>query len=150
MTKGKPWPHEDEKKLNEWVTSGIGVDVIVFSFDGKYSKNAVQQKMLDLGLKLKEEETVRKKRVSSSFELPAELPSVEEALKTLSAALKALETPGLDQSEVVRLRSIISGVKIYKELFADYVDYRGLEAELLELNAKFAELAKKSQDIKTK
>jgi len=150
MTKGKPWPHEDEKKLTEWVTSGIGVDVIVISFDGKYSKNAVQQKMLDLGLKLKEEETVRKKHVSSSFELPAELPSVEEALKTLSAALKALETPGLDQSEVVRLRSIISGVKIYKELFADYVDYRGLEAELLELSAKFAELAKKSPDIKTK
>ena len=150
MTKGKPWPPEDEKKLAQWVTSGIGVDVIVFSFDGKYSKNAVQQKMLDLGLKLKEEETVRKKCVSSSFELPVELPSVEEALKTLSAALKALETPGLDQSEVVRLRSIISGVKIYKELFADYVDYRGLEAELLELNAKFAELAKKSPDIDTK
>jgi hypothetical protein len=148
MTKGKPWPSEDEKKLTEWVTSGIGFDLIVLSFDGKYSKNGVQQKMLDLGLKLKEE--VRKKRVASSFELPVELPSVEEALKTLSAALKALETPGLDQAEVVRLRCIISGVKIYKELFADYVDYRGIEAELLELNAKFTELAKKSPDTNNK
>jgi hypothetical protein len=46
---------------------------------------------------------------SSSLKLPAELPSVEESLKKLSAALKALETPGLDQSEVLRLRGIIAG-----------------------------------------
>jgi hypothetical protein len=54
---------------------------------------------------------------------------------TLSAALSSLET--LEKSEVMRLRAIIQGAKVYKVLFADYVDYRGLEAELMELKAKW-------------
>jgi len=57
----------------------------------------------------------------SSLELPKNLSSIEDPLKTLSAALVALETPGLNQSEVLRLRGIISGVKIYKEIFAGYL-----------------------------
>jgi hypothetical protein len=77
--------------------------------------------------------------------LPEDLPTVKEQLKVLSAALKELETPGLDQSEVLRLRSIIQGVKIYQELFVDYVDYRGIEAELMELRQKYEELAKEAE-----
>jgi hypothetical protein len=142
MTKGKPWPPEDEKKLQDWVNSGIGVDVIAFSFDGKYTKEGIRQKMFALGLK-EQQQPQSACCSSSNLNLPTELPSVEDALKTLSAALKALEQPGLDQAEVLRLRSIISGVKIYKELFADYVDYRGLEAEVVELRKKYAEEAAK-------
>jgi hypothetical protein len=74
---------------------------------------------------------------TTSLKLPTELPTLEEALKTLSAAMKALETPGLDQAEVLRLRSIIQAVKIYNELFPKYVDIRGFEAEVLELRKKF-------------
>jgi len=59
------------------------------------------------------------------------LPSVEETLLKLSAALKALEKPGLEKNEVLRLRGIIAGAKVYKDLLADYINYRGLEAELL-------------------
>ena len=44
---------------------------------------------------------------TSKLELPEEMPSVEEALKTLCAALKALETFGLDRIEVLRSRNII-------------------------------------------
>ena len=73
MTKGKPWPADDEKSLRDWVASGIGLNVIVFSFEGKYTKNGVVQKMIDLDLKLKEEETEKKNIISSSFELPVEL-----------------------------------------------------------------------------
>jgi hypothetical protein len=48
--------------------------VLAFSFDGKYSENAVYQKLLDLGL-LREED--RKKQSSSTpLKLPSELPSV--------------------------------------------------------------------------
>ena len=63
--------------------------VLAFSFDGKYSENAIHQKFLDLGLESKEEED-RKKRSSSTviLKLPAELPSVEDTLKTLSAAVE--------------------------------------------------------------
>ena len=38
------------------------------------------------------------------MKLPEELPSVEEALKILVAAMKALETPDLSKTEVLRLR----------------------------------------------
>jgi len=38
----------------------------------------------------------------------------------------------LGQGEILRLRGIISGVKTYKELLENYLDYRGLEVELLE------------------
>jgi hypothetical protein len=122
--------------------------VLAFNFDGKYSEDAIRQKLIRLGL-IKEEVVGQLKNgctTTSKLELPDELPSVEEALKTLVAALKALESPRLGKNDVSRLRGIIAGTKIYKELLADYVDYRGLEAELFELRRKYAELAKKSQD----
>ncbi len=57
--------------------------------------------------------------------------------------MEALQTPGLEKTDVLRLRSIIAGAKAYKELLSDYVNYRGLEVELLELKEKYAELSKK-------
>jgi hypothetical protein len=146
--KGKPWPTEDEQRLRKLFESGSkDYGLLSKTFQGKYSENAIYQKLLDLGLVSKEEEA-RKKRTSSStltLKRPAELPSVEDVLKTLAAALKSLETPGLEKSDVLRLRGIIAGCKIYKELLADYMDYRGLEAELLELREKYEGLAKKTE-----
>jgi hypothetical protein len=73
-----------------------------------------------------------------SLKLPQRLPSVEEELKVLSAAVKAMEEPNLARVDVMRLRNIIQGVKIYQELYAKYVDYRGLEVEVLELRKQLA------------
>jgi hypothetical protein len=98
--------------------------------------------MYNLGLKREDEDKAHSRRLSSSFQKPAELPSIEEAMKTLAAALKGLEEPGLDQAEVLRLRSLISGVKIYKEIFADYFDYCELEERLVELEKKYADSSK--------
>ena len=149
MTKGKPWPIDDERKLKEWFTSGTtDLRVLVFSFDGEYSEQAVRQKLVRMGL-LKEEEgrlVVAPIPTSSNIVLPNELPSVEETLKTLAAALKALETAGLKRDDILRLRGIIAGAKIYKELLADYINYRALESELLEWRNKYEELAKKSTE----
>jgi hypothetical protein len=78
-------------------------------------------------LEVVDEEMQNLSTTTSKLELPEEMPSVEEALKILCAALKALVTAGLDRSEVLRLRNIISGVKTYRELLVDYVDYRGLD-----------------------
>ena len=64
--------------------------------------------------------------------MPEDLPIVEMTMETLAAALKVLEKPGLEKSDFLRLRGVIAGCKVYKELLADYVNYRGLEAELLE------------------
>jgi hypothetical protein len=76
-------------------------------------------------------------KTTTSLVLPKELFSVEEALKKLSAALRNLERDGFDQSEVLRLRTIISMVKSDKKIFADYLDYHGLEDRLVELEAKY-------------
>jgi hypothetical protein len=43
--------------------------------------------------------------------LPEELPSIEETLMKLSAVLAALENPGLEKTDILRLRGIISGCK---------------------------------------
>jgi hypothetical protein len=149
LVKGKPWSVEDEKKLKDWVTSGVSVDAPVFSFDGQYTKDAIYKKIERLGLEVVDEE---KKNLSTttSLELPAELPSVEETLLKLSAVLAALEKPGLEKSDILRLRGIIAGAKVYKELLADYINYRGLEAELLELREKYAEISKKTQGVPPK
>ena len=151
MVKGKPWPLDDEMRLKGWFTSGAtNLRVIAFSLDGKYTENAIYQKLLDLGL-LKEEEDRKKHSSSSSkLELPSELPSIEMTLKTLTAALAALDTPGLDKCDVLRLRGIIAGAKVYNELLAVYADYRGLEAELMELREKYAEFSKKSPSVQPK
>lgn len=133
--KGKPWTVEEEKQLQNLIRADKSVRVIAKAM-GK-TRDCIRKKIARLGLEV----VVHSEShgtTTSSLTLPSELPSVEEALKTLSGALKALETPGLEQSETLRLRSIIQGVKIYKELFADYVDYRGLESELLELKEKLA------------
>ena len=141
--KGKPWDINEERKLRQLVEEGKSVDEICRVM--VKTRDAVLSKMYGLGLKQqKEEDNGRvQRRLSSSFELPEELMSVEESLKKLSAALKALETPGLDQAETLRLRSIISGVKVYKEIFADYLNYRELEERLVELERKYGDLFRK-------
>ena len=68
---------------------------LVFSFNGQYTKDAIYKKIEQLGLEVVDEE---KKNVSTttSLELPEELPSIEETLMKLSAALAVLEKPGLE------------------------------------------------------
>jgi hypothetical protein len=149
MTKGKPWPTEDERKLKDWFTSGTtNLGVLAFSFNGEYTEQAIRQKLIKFGLFREEQQQCDFSACccSSNLELPVELPSVEDTLKTLAAALKALETPGLKREEIFRLRGIISGNRIYKELLVDYINYRRLEAELLEWRQKYEALAKKLEE----
>lgn len=141
MTKGKPWSLELEKQLKDLLESKTSLATISKHL-GK-PEEAVRQKIRRLGLEVVEQTIFLCSTTSSELVLPQELPSVEETLKTLSAALTALETPGLEKSEVMRLRAIIQGAKVYKELLADYMDYRGLEAELMEFRKKYEQLASK-------
>ena len=93
MVKGKPWSVEDEKKLKDWVTSGVSVDALVFSFDGQYTKDAILQE--DGSIRLRSSSLREKKGAATpSLELPEELPSIEETLKTLAAVLEVLKTSG--------------------------------------------------------
>jgi len=60
-------------------------------------------------------------------------------LKMQMGALSALRQPNLPRVEIMRLRAIIEGVKIYKALFADYLDYRGIEKELVRIHKQLEE-----------
>jgi hypothetical protein len=112
------------------VLAGKSIRVIAEAL-GK-TRNAIRQKMINL--ELKEQKKSRSEIFSSSnLELPEDLPSIEDQLRVLVGALNELKNHDLDQAEVLRLRSIIQGVKIYKELFADYVNYRALEVKVEEL-----------------
>lgn len=150
MTKGKPWPLVDEAKLKELLKSGkVDLDLLRTKFEGKYSKQGIRQKMISLGL-IEQQHGARGIRCCSfkrlrDLDVPEELPTIEEALKKLAAVLTQLETPGLDNYEIMRLGTAIKGFKIYKEIFADYADYRGLEDRLIEMEARYRELIAKGK-----
>jgi hypothetical protein len=66
------------------------------------------------------------------------LPSIEEKLRVLDAALVALEKPGISRVDVARYSKIIDGVKVNNDLFAKFVNYGGIEIKFLELEKQFA------------
>jgi hypothetical protein len=78
------------------------------------------------------------------LKLPEELPSVEDELKVLIAAIEALRSPNLPRGEVSRLRTLVLAIKIYEEKFPLYLNYRRVEAELLELRRQLGSEINKS------
>jgi len=60
-----------------------------------------------------------------ALKLPEQLPSVEEELKILAAAVEGLRQPGISHAESSRLHYVIMGVKVNQGLFADYVNTKG-------------------------
>ena len=147
--KGKPWTVEEEKQLRELVDGKASLEVIM----GKLHKSmdSIRNKCVRLGLEV---EGGGAKKImapsSSGLKLPPELISVEEALKMLVGALIALKLGGVDKTEIIRLRSIIQGAEAYIDRVAEYMNYRGLEIELMEWRQKYAVLAKKSKDVPPK
>jgi hypothetical protein len=153
LVKGKPWEINEVRQLTQLVEEGKSIEeiskIMVKTLD------SIRQKVFDLDLKVK---IVKEKRqpvfpqkkhgfFSSKLELPADLPTVEEALQILAAALRKGAEAGLSKDEVGRLQVVATLAKTYKELFADYVDYRGIEAELVDLSEKYEVLAKKTANV---
>ena len=141
MPKGKPWSLEQERKLQGLVKARLPIERIASELG--VTVDSVASKMRRLGL---EEEDKRKTVTSSSScEMPEELFTVEQTLLILAKAMKALEQPGLDKSEILRLRSLVQACKVYQDKFGEYVDYRRIETELLELKKEVAKLRKNSE-----
>ena len=143
MTKGKQWSVQEERQVKTLREEGKTVAEIALRL--KKSEGSIKQKLMRLGLKVV---TLEKSigTTTSTLIMPEELPSVEEALKDFVAAKNALKTPGLSKTEIMRLRTLIQTSGLYQKRIAEYMDYRGLEAELLEWREKYAELAKREQD----
>jgi hypothetical protein len=129
LLRGKPWSVEEERRLRQFVEQGLNAFEIGVEM-GK-NANAVYEKAKRLGLRViisrKSEKIITSSDLGSGsgfgggFVLSGSggLPSVEEALKVLVVAVGQLRVSGLCQAEILRLRSVISGVKVYKELLAD-------------------------------
>jgi hypothetical protein len=127
--------------LRKLVQDRDPLDVIAAKL--RKSPEAVRKKIERLGLEVVDPKGLR---TTTSLKIPKELPTVEETLKMLAGALNAAMLPGLDKVEVQRLQMVATLARTYKDLFSDYVDYRGIEAELTELRAKYEDLVKKVQN----
>jgi hypothetical protein len=167
--RGKQWSIEEEQHLRQLIEEGKGLTEI--SQVMSKSRVSAKNKLYNLGLSLKDNtqsqipvavssspslsskapianlassaDVVSATEASLELKTTGPLPSVEEKLKVLDAALVALERPGLRAVEISRLRNIIMGVKVYQQLFADFVNYRALESEVVELRRQLA--AEKNQ-----
>jgi len=143
MTKGKRWTVQQEAELKKLVEANAKVDDIAAKFGKK--PGAIFIKCQRLGLKLQS-----KGYVNTSVSIPRELLSVEEALRMLAGALKTAVKPGLDKIEVQRLQAVSTIAKTYKEILADYINYREIENKLKEMEELNAKLLKdKAQNSST-
>jgi len=140
MPKGKPWTSEEVEKLRKLVAEGRSWNVLATEL--KRSEGAVRQKCRRLGLEVVVNASGRF-TTTSELEIPKELPSVEEALKILAAALKAAAQEGLDNTEIQRLQVVATLARTYENLLSNFMHYREIEKRLVELEAKYARLAKK-------
>lgn len=141
MTKGKPWTPSQEKQLRQLLKGKDSLDVIAVKLNK--SPEAIRKKIERLGLEVVD---LRGLRTTTSLAIPKELPTVEETLKILAGALEAATKPDLDKVEVQRLQTVATLARTYKDLLSDFVDYRGIEAELVELRKKYEDLVQKVQN----
>ena len=132
MTRGLHWTVEEEAQLKELVDAKTSPDVMAAKLGRQ--PGAIIIKCYRLGLTIPDHVT------GFALPLPAELPSVEETLKKLAGALEAASTPGLSRIEVQRLQVIATLAKAYKDILADYLNYREVEEKLIEMEAKYAAL----------
>ena len=132
MTKGKPWTIEEETQLKALVDAKAPLGVIAEKLGRK--PYAIQMKCKRLGL------TNYRNTINASAPVPKELPSVEETLQKLAVALEAASTPGISKTEIQRLQLIATLAKTYKEILADYINYREIETKLNVMEEKYAQL----------
>ena len=139
------WSVDEERTLGKLWREGV-TDPEILAVRLKRKPEAIRKKLQRLGLVVGRDRTARTTtngvRITDereALDIPEELPTVEEALKMQMGALNALRQPNLPRVEIMRLRAIIEGVKIYKALFADYLDYRGIEKELVRIHKQLEE-----------
>jgi hypothetical protein len=140
MPKGKPWTKQEVEKLRSLVEDKQSWEVIAAELHR--SEGAIRQKCRRLGLEVVVNRPGKTVTTTSELEIPKELPSVQEALKILAAALKTAAEPGLDNTEIQRLQVVATLARTYENLLANFMRYREIEKRLVELEAKYARLVK--------
>ena len=134
----KLWSKEDTKKLEEMHAAGKS-DGVIAAVLGK-SEGSVRSKRKREGLDDDDHKNACSSSSSDNLSLPAEIPSVETVLKIAVAAMMALQTSGLSKGEVNRLRSLVHSAGICQVRIGEYINYRRIEAKLIDLDEKYERL----------
>jgi len=121
---GKKWTVREEAELKALVNAKLDI----YEIAAKIQKTPLGFHLPTVGY------------LSTSISIPSELLSVEEAIKVLAGALKASIKPGLNRLEVQRLQTVANIAKTYQELIVDYINYRGIEKKLVEMEEQNARL----------
>ncbi len=128
------WSRIEEKELAALARNGLSLEALAKKY--QRSPKAIRLKLQRLGLNM----AATKLEVSGDLKIPKDLPSLEEVLKILAGAiLKAAQT-GLGKTELQRLDTIANLYKAYAAGLEQYVGYRKIEADIVEMKRKYAEL----------
>ncbi len=138
MPKGKHWSAQEEADLKTLVETDIPLEQIAAKL-GK-TPGAIIIKCKRLGLRID-----TKGYVDSSVAIPRECPSMEESLCMMAGALKGALKPGLDKIEVQRLTAVSNMARTYSEFLDRFVNYRGIENKLQEMEKRVEELSAQLQ-----
>ena len=136
----KTWKPTEEKELVEEFKRQGGSPTVIPHLAKRFNRSpdAIARKLSRLGLNV----AAAKFETTATFEAVNELPSLEEVLKIVAGALEKAKEPGLGKTELQRLTVIVDLSKEYREGLKEFVNYREIEAKLIELDKKYAELAK--------
>jgi len=137
----RKWRAEEEQELLRLWREGTSVEALAEKY--KRTPDAIKMKLKRLGVDI----VAAKIEITGPLEIPKELPSLEEVLLLLAGALKKAAEPGLGKTELQRLGVIADLYKAYADGLERYVGYRKIEEKLLEMEKKYAELARKAQSV---
>ena len=137
MPKWKKWTTQQEQELIRLFQKETSIETLAEKY--RRTPRAIRTKLKRLGLDL----AAHKIEVTGPFEIPEELPSLEEVLKVVAAAINKACQSGIGKTELQRLDTIATLYKAYAAGLEQYVSYRKIEAKLLELEKKYAELTGK-------
>ena len=165
--RGKPWSIDEERLLRQLVEEGRDIDGISqvmgitrISIKGKIS-NLGLKLIVATGLQnsvaaaattspvptfdsagvvdpASVVHSVIVEKVEAELKIKRPLPSIEEKMREVDDASRALHQKGLNPTEIKRLSKIIDAAKVYNQLFEKYAHYRDLENELIELRRQLA------------
>lgn len=133
----RKWSAAEEKLLVELAEADLSLDAIAERLNRK--RDAVRMKLARMGFNVSDGYVT----MTDSLKLPEELPSLEQVLKIVAAAIQKACEPGLRKTELQRLAVIANLYKAYADGLERYVGYRKIEEKLLEMERKFAEREKK-------
>jgi hypothetical protein len=137
------WTELNEKQLQDLVANNRSIDEIAAVL--KRSPEAIFMKLTRLGVAIPQKSSVENMAnkvtefATTTTPMPKleiakleELPTGNEAIGLLWAALRRLQEPDVSKDEAKKLRLVIQGVKSYIHLEADYlVRMRRIESETL-------------------